>query len=68
LGYDGGVTKEIALTAGDSVADMAYVYASIRSNFANLGERDLASRTYSYDFRSTEGNFGKYYVIFNKPK
>jgi len=68
LGYERTGAKEVVITAGDSFNDIAYVYASIKSNFTNLGDSDIVPRTYSYDFKSSEGEYGKYYLIFNKPK
>ena len=60
--------KEVVLVAGESFSDMAYVYASIRSNFSDLGDLSLEDRTYSYDFKASDGNYGNYYVIFTRPK
>lgn len=68
LGYSREGAHAVVITAGDSYADPSYVYASIRENLPEVGERDLLSRSYGYDFRSSIGEIGKYYVIFNKPK
>ena len=68
LGYENalGGKKEIVVVAGDAFNDMAYVYASVRAHFGETD--DLVSRTFSYDFRSGGGDYGKYCVIFDKPK
>ena len=69
LGYeDAEDRKEVVRIVGDSFNDDPYVYAIIRSEFSNLGGHDLVDRTYSYDFKSSDGNYGKYYVIFTRPK
>jgi hypothetical protein len=63
-----GGTREVVQVARGGFDD-AYVYAAIRANFADLGGDDLMSRTYSYDFTTSDGaTRGKYYAILDQPK
>jgi hypothetical protein len=67
LDYGGSAgTKEVAVVG--EPGDDAYAYAAIRSEFAAFGGHELIDRSYPYDFRSSEGVRGKYYVILDRPK
>lgn len=54
-------------TAGKFWDDKAYAYAAVREEFSNLGGPDLADRTLVFPFQATDGNVGKYFVVFDRP-
>jgi HEAT repeat protein len=56
----------IGLTRVGDWNDQAYVYASVRETFSALGGEDLIDRTKVFPFEATDGNEGRYYVLFDR--
>lgn len=52
--------------AGDSLDDMAYVIAALRTEFSDLGGHDLVERTVEIAFQASDGNSGKCFVVFDR--
>ncbi|GEM_PF-2906056 len=63
---DSAVFRAQNIAAGDSLDDEAYIYAHLRECLADLGGHELISRCYVYDFRATNGNYGKYVVLLDR--
>jgi len=63
---DSTVFRAQNISAGDSLDDKAYIYAHLRECLADLGGEELMSRCYVYDFRATDGNYGKYVVLLDR--
>lgn len=70
LGYenaDGGV-KEVVLAVGDSLDDLPALYALLRDSFPHLGHEGAMNQAYLHEFQAPDGNRGKYFVVFTRPK
>jgi hypothetical protein len=47
--------------------DQAYIYASIREDFSKFGGTELIDRVVIFPFQASDGNSGKYFILFNRP-
>jgi hypothetical protein len=62
-GYSLASSLVAAVRVGDP-NDKAYVYAPMRSVFAGVGGVDLMDRTRVLPFQASDGNDGKYFIVF----
>lgn len=53
-------------SAGTSLNDKAYIYATLREAFAHLNDDDIMKKTKVKTFQASDGNSGSYYMVFNK--
>jgi|GEM_PF-5771780 len=64
-GYSIAADTEVVIkTAGNSWGDTEYPYATIANNFSNHGN-NFEERVLEFSFQASDGNDGKYYIIFN---
>ena len=60
-------TNSVATTSVGNFDDDQYVYANLREVFSAFGGDDLMKRTIVKSFQGSDGNGGKYFVVFDRP-
>ena len=60
-------TNSVAVTSVGDFDDSQYVYASLREAFSAFGAQDLMERTKVKSFQGSDGNGGRYFVVFDRP-
>ena len=51
------------VVAGNSIGDINYTYAALRTQFPNIGA-DVFERTVKFPFQAPDGETGEYYVVY----
>lgn len=59
--------NSVATASVGDFDDFQYVYASLREVFSAFGGHDLMERTTVKSFQGSDGNGGKYFVVFDRP-
>lgn len=60
-------SNSVATASVGDFDDAQYVYASLREVFSAFGGDDLMKRTIVKSFQGSDGNSGKYFVVFDRP-